>query len=96
MFGRFVMHATPGADHRVALTFDDGLEAEVDLAPLLGQYEGVFAPLREESHFRQLRVDPEAGTLCWPNGADLCPDVLYALASGQPIRAGETIVFPLI
>jgi len=31
-------------------------------------------------------VHPELGTVCWPDGADLDPDVLYAKVSGNPIR----------
>jgi uncharacterized protein DUF2442 len=27
--------------------------------------------------FRSVRVDDELGTIVWPNGADICPDVLY-------------------
>jgi hypothetical protein len=47
----------------------------------------VFAPLEEIDFFKQVQVDPEAGTLVWPNGVDLCPDVLYSLATGKPIHA---------
>ena len=37
--------------------------------------ESLFGPLREdETLFRRLRV--EGGTVTWPNGADICPDVL--------------------
>ena len=27
--------------------------------------------------FRAVRVDEELGTIVWPNGADIDPDVLY-------------------
>jgi len=52
----------------------------------------VFSPLREPDFFRQVTVNSEIGTICWPNDADLCPDVLYALATGAslPKWAAET------
>jgi len=63
------------AGYRVHLTFSDGSEKEVDLAPYL---KGpVFEPLHDPAMFREVFVDPELGTLVWPNGADICPDVLY-------------------
>ncbi len=60
----------------VRLVFSDGSEKTVDLAPFL---QGpIFDPLRKDpSRFREVRVDPELGTIVWPNGADVCPDVLY-------------------
>lgn len=60
---------------RLRLTFSDGLVRELDLAPVL-QGRG-FAPLREETQFRQVSVDPIAGTICWPVGIDLDPDILH-------------------
>jgi hypothetical protein len=60
----------------VELTFEDGTRKTVDLGPRLSG--PVFEPLRANPElFREVRVDPEAGTIVWPNGADLCPDVLY-------------------
>jgi hypothetical protein len=58
------------------LSFDDGTEREVDLE---GELWGpVFEPLREDRElFRQVRVDKELGTIVWPNGADMDPDVLH-------------------
>jgi hypothetical protein len=70
--------------YRVHFRFEDGVEGEVDLARLI-RFEGVFAPLRDPEEFARMTVSPEMGTICWPNGADLDPDVLYAQVSGQPI-----------
>jgi hypothetical protein len=63
----------------VHVRFEDGLAAEVDLSYLL-DYGGVFEPLREEEFFRRLRVDTGAGTIVWPNQADIAPETLYAHA----------------
>ena len=70
--------------YRVHLRFEDGVEGDVDLGRLI-RFEGVFAPLRDPKEFARLTVNVEIGTICWPNGADLDPDVLYAQISGQPI-----------
>jgi hypothetical protein len=74
--------------YRVHLRFEDGVEGDVDLGRLI-RFEGVFAPLRNPEEFARLTVNVEIGTICWPNGADLDPDVLYAEVSGQPIPALE-------
>ncbi len=39
----------------------------------------------DDQFFQQVSVNPELGTVTWPNGADLCPDVLYSFATGKPI-----------
>ena len=44
---------------------------------------GVFTPLEDVDFFRRVQVDPEAGTLIWPNEVDFCPDVLYNLVTGK-------------
>ena len=41
--------------------------------------------MRDPAYFAQVRVDPELGTVVWPNGAELDPDVLYARLTGIPI-----------
>jgi hypothetical protein len=58
------------------LTFDDGLTGVVDLARII-TYRGVFEPLRDPDTFRQMRLDPESGTIVWPNGADIAPETLH-------------------
>ena len=60
----------------VQIRFDDGVAGEVDLAAVIN-FEGVFAPLRNPERFTELRVEPDIGTICWPNGADIAPETLY-------------------
>ena len=49
-------------------------------------FEGVFAPLADPREFARVRVSADAGTILWPTGADLDPDVLYAEITGEPIE----------
>jgi hypothetical protein len=64
--------------HRLRLTFADGLIGDVDLTSrLAGSVGPVFEPLRDVEYFAQVTVDEELGTIVWPNGADLAPDVLH-------------------
>ncbi len=75
-------------DHRLFLRFADGAAGEIDLASSL-QFTGVFEPLRDPKFFALVRVDPDIGTIVWPNGADLCPDVLRHRLTGEPLP-GQT------
>jgi Protein of unknown function (DUF2442) len=71
-------------NYRLAVSFEDGVEAHLDFAPLV-ERGGIFAPLREVATFASVRIDTVAETLVWPGGADICPDVLYHLATGAPL-----------
>lgn len=72
-----IISATALNDYRLHLRFEDGVQGVVDLRSLIN-FRGVFAPLRDPVYFAKLRVDPELGSVSWPNGADLDPDVLYS------------------
>lgn len=61
---------------QVRLEFTDGSERTLDLDPYLRG--PIFEPIRSDRGlFDAVRVDAELGTIVWPNGADICPDVLY-------------------
>jgi len=79
-----IVAAEPLGEYRLRLRFEDGVEGVVDLALDLS-FQGVFEPLRDPGYFAQVHVDPDLGTVVWPNGADLDPDVLYARVTGTPI-----------
>ena len=51
----------------------------------------MFRPLEDPVFFKQVQVDPEAGTILWPNGVDFCPGVLYALATSKPVKSLESV-----
>src|SRR5580700_4859385 len=69
-----VLEARPVGGYRFWLRFSDGHEGVADLGDLL---QGpVFGPLRDEALFGQGRLDPEVGTLTWPNDADVAPEAL--------------------
>jgi uncharacterized protein DUF2442 len=74
-----LVEATAADDYTVHVRFEDGLTADVDFSYLL-DYGGVFEPLQELEYFRRLRADPEAGTIVWPNDADVAPETLHAHA----------------
>ncbi|HXG77247.1 MAG TPA: DUF2442 domain-containing protein [Gaiellaceae bacterium] len=73
--------------HRLRLTFEDGMVGDVDFAER--KWRGVFEQLRDPAYFARVTVDPEAGTITWPNGIDMAPEPLYAKA-----RANHAHVSP--
>jgi hypothetical protein len=77
------------ADYLLKLRFADGVKGEIDFRNRIVGGGGVFRPLEDLALFSQVRVDPEAGTLVWPNDVDFCPDMLYSLATGKPIGSSE-------
>lgn len=71
-----ITSVVPLAGFVLRLDFDDGTTREIDLEDEL--WGTVFEPLRQDRKlFRQVRVDTELGTIVWPNGADMDPDVLH-------------------
>ena len=65
------------------LVFSDGLVRELDFA---GALQGVLAAVDDDAVFATAAVDPVSGTLAWPTGVDLDPDVLH----GDHEAAGAT------
>ena len=74
--------------HRLYLRFEDGVAGQLDFAHRL-RFDGVFAPLRDPAVFAQVKIHRDLGTIVWPNGADLDPDVLYAELSGEGIPRSD-------
>ena len=79
-----VIDVQPLNPYKLKLRFEDGATGVIDLEKLI-DFTGIFKPLRDDKFFAQATVDPDIGTILWPNGADINPDVLYALITGEPI-----------
>jgi hypothetical protein len=75
-FSQDITRVTVLSHGRLRLTFADGLEGDVDV--LQRMHGPVFADARTPEGFAEVTVDPEIGTIVWPNGADLAPDTLHA------------------
>ncbi len=60
----------------VHIEFTDETERDIDLEPYLRGK--IFEPLRQNiKAFQAVKVDERMKTICWENGADIDPDVLY-------------------
>lgn len=69
-----VCAATPSSGFKAMVKFDNGTQMEIDLEPYL--HGPIFEPIRDNSVlFRSMKI--EGGTIAWPGGCDIDPDVLY-------------------
>jgi len=74
---------------KLRLTLTDGSIVEREVSRLL--VGPVFEKIRSDpAFFAQVRA--EGGTVVWPNGADLCPDVL--IWGGPPPEEGRQPAHP--
>ena len=73
--------------HSLELRFNDGALRRVNL---LAELHGtVFEPLRDPKYFSRVVLDPVAGTVVWPNGADFAPDFLRELPEEIPSHSSQ-------
>lgn len=77
-----LVDATAAARHGVTLHFSDGSSRTVEVSHLLSgpMFEEIAA---SDEAFNTLYFDSELGTVCWPNAADIAPEMLLSL----PARA---------
>ena len=80
--------------YKLKLKFNDGKIKIVDFEERLKEAKNMFLPLKNINYFKKVRAD--GTTIVWPNGLDLCPDVLYEkgkdvkkTSKNKPIRKRE-------
>lgn len=72
-------------DRVLRLLFSDGTAGDVDFSA--EHWTGVLAPLNDPAYFGRVTINPEAGTVVWPDGIDLAPEPLYEQARAHPLIA---------
>jgi Protein of unknown function (DUF2442) len=66
-------------DYKLKLLFKDKKTKIVDLKSMIKGSKGIFSPLKDLDYFKKVTLDDCQLSICWPNGADICPDVLYEM-----------------
>lgn len=79
-----IIEVIPQDNYELYLKFEDGQSGVVNIKQLI-EFTGIFAPLNDIDYFKTVKVNREWGTIHWDNGADLDPDVLYAVVTQQSI-----------
>jgi hypothetical protein len=64
-------------EYKLKLIFNDGCIKIVNLENMIKNTKNMFVPLLDLNYFKKVKCD--GITICWPNGVDLCPDVLYRI-----------------
>ena len=71
---------------RVEIVFDNGKKGIVDLREYAEQ-GGIFNRLADEEYCKQVYVNKDIGTICWPEGQDIAPESLYSQVTGEPLSS---------
>ncbi len=81
-----ILSVMPKDNFTLELTFDGNEQRLFDLKPYLRG--SLFVPLKNEELFKQVEISTRPRGLIWPNGADLCADMLYM--NSRPHKMEET------
>lgn len=62
-------------DYSLLCTFDDSTVKRFEMTQLIKRKGEMIEPLKKKSFFKNVFL--EMGTPTWPNGYDVCPDLVY-------------------
>ena len=66
--------ATDG--YMVFVKFEDGKSGFFDMHETVTNGINLMGQLRDTQLFSKVFVDKDLGTIAWPNGVDVCPDLI--------------------
>lgn len=72
-------------DYKLKLLFSDEKTKIVDFTDWINEGTTYLLPLKNIQYFKKVKMDEFNYTICWPNGADFSPDILYEM--GIDIKA---------
>lgn len=65
--------------YKLKILFNNGKIKIVDFENWIKKGGELILPLKNVDYFKKVQMDEFNYTICWPNGADFCPDVLYEM-----------------
>lgn len=71
-------------DYKLKVLFSDKKTKIVDLEEWINKGGVYLLPLRDTRFFKKVNIDKFNYSICWPNGADFSPDVLYSI--GEDVK----------
>lgn len=71
-------------DYKLKLLFSDDKTKIVDFKDWIDEGGVYLLPLKNMLYFKKVQIDEFNYSICWPNGADFSPDVLYEI--GQEVK----------
>jgi len=71
-----IVEVKPLSEYKLFLRFEDGTSGEIDIAAIV-VFKGIFKKLADKEYFSKVKLNPDFGTICWDNAADLSPCALY-------------------
>lgn len=78
-------------DYKLKIVFNNGKTKIVDFESWVFEENVYLKPLRNIEYFKKVCMDDSNYSICWPNGADFCPDVLFeAGKEAKTIRAARS------
>ncbi len=79
-------------EYKLKIFFNDGKTKIVDFENWISEGKGYLRLLKDVEFFKKVHLDDCKYSICWPNGADFCPDVLYEV--GQDVPKNRVIKRP--
>jgi hypothetical protein len=66
-------------EYKLKVLFSDGKTKIIDFKNWINEGGAYITHLRNIEYFKKVQLDEFNYTICWPNGADFSPEILYEI-----------------